>query len=125
MLRGVGMDIRQVVAVQLREHRRRRKLTPAVLARHAGVDRALIRRLEDGKANPPLVVIGRLAEALGIEPQELLARPRGQRPMQSYPYPASAWSTAPSSSVADCPKNSSCWPPRHQIAQRSFACRFS
>jgi transcriptional regulator with XRE-family HTH domain len=81
------MDIRQVVAAQLREHRRGRKLTPGVLARRAGVDRALILRLEDGKANPSLVTIGRVAQALNIEPQELLARPRGNRHMQPYPYP--------------------------------------
>jgi transcriptional regulator with XRE-family HTH domain len=81
------MDIRQVVAAQLREHRRGGKLTPGVLARRADVDRALILRLEDGKANPSLVTIGRIAQALNIEPQELLARPRGKRHMQPYPYP--------------------------------------
>ena len=81
------MDIRQLIALQLREHRRRRKLTAAVLARRAGVDRATMLRLEEGKANPPIVVIARLAEALTIEPHELLLPPPGKRPIRPYPYP--------------------------------------
>ncbi|MDF2765606.1 MAG: Helix-turn-helix domain [Rhodospirillales bacterium] len=119
------MDIRQVIALQLRQHRRRRKLTPAVLARRAGVDRAMIRRLEEGKANPPIDVIGRLAEALDIEPQELLALRRVSATSALILIPASVWSIALSSSVADFPKRWWYWPPRHQTLKPWFAFRSS
>lgn len=57
---------------RLRELRGRRGLTQEQLAHQAGVDRAWISSAETGRRNASLLTLYRLAEALEIDPGELI-----------------------------------------------------
>jgi transcriptional regulator with XRE-family HTH domain len=78
---------RAVLAQQLRNLRRRRKLTQESLAERAGMDRSTLSGIERGKHNVPLDTICRLAWALGLDVRDLLTpsaaatrRKRGRPP---------------------------------------------
>jgi transcriptional regulator with XRE-family HTH domain len=58
--------------LRLREWRERRLLTQAELAKRVGVSVGTVNRIERG-ANPPrLSTVRRLAEALGVDPDDLV-----------------------------------------------------
>jgi transcriptional regulator with XRE-family HTH domain len=63
----------EVDAVKLRELRRRRVLTLEELAEKAGVGRNTIWRLEHGVMGAQPRTIRKLAKALDVEPQDLVA----------------------------------------------------
>ncbi len=50
-------------------------MTQEQLALEAGVERSYVSDLERGTRNPSVRLLGRLAEALGIEPKALLEVP--------------------------------------------------
>jgi XRE family transcriptional regulator, regulator of sulfur utilization len=56
--------------------RHTRSLTQDGLARDAGVPRSTIANLESGEGNPSLAVLVKVAQALGVPIDELLASPR-------------------------------------------------
>jgi transcriptional regulator with XRE-family HTH domain len=56
----------------LREHRQRAGLSQEKLAAKAGFDRTYVGRLERAERSVSLVSITRLAEALDVEPAELV-----------------------------------------------------
>jgi transcriptional regulator with XRE-family HTH domain len=56
--------------------RRTRGLTQDMLAREAGVPRSTIANLESGEGNPSLAVLVKVAHALAVPIDELLASPR-------------------------------------------------
>jgi transcriptional regulator with XRE-family HTH domain len=58
---------------RLREWRRRRLMTQRDLAEAAGVTQSTIARLELGEASPRFGTLRKLAAALKIQPEELLA----------------------------------------------------
>ena len=58
---------------RLRQSRERRSLSVTEAAKAAGVSRRYLTEAEAGRANPSILVLGRLAAALGIELPELLA----------------------------------------------------
>jgi transcriptional regulator with XRE-family HTH domain len=60
----------------LRQLREARGLTQQQIARMASVPRATWAHLESGEANPTLTVLHRVARALGVSIEELLAVPR-------------------------------------------------
>ena len=66
---------RAALAAQLRNVRRRRKLTQQALAERAGMDRSTLSGIELGKHNVPLDTICRLAWALGMDVRDLIAAP--------------------------------------------------
>lgn len=66
------MDIRQRLAKNLREQRARRGLSQEQFAFEAGIHRTYISDLERGARNPTIVVVDRIAKALGVRPGELL-----------------------------------------------------
>ena len=70
---------RAALAQQLRNLRRRRRLTQASLAERAGMDRSYLSGIELGKHNVPLDTICRLAWALGLDVRELLTTPAARR----------------------------------------------
>jgi transcriptional regulator with XRE-family HTH domain len=68
------MDLRDVFAKNLRRLRNEKGLSQDDLAYEAEVSRSYLSQLEKGAFYASLKIIGRLAEALGIEPAELLKR---------------------------------------------------
>ena len=71
---------------RLKDVRQRKALTQQQLAEKAGVNRVTIARIEGGKDEPFPTTLRKVADALGVEPEELLApaadspnEPSGQR----------------------------------------------
>ena len=63
--------------IKLREWRLRRVLTQEGLAKRSGVTEATISRIESGQREARISTVRRLAEALGIAPEELVEEPSG------------------------------------------------
>ncbi len=66
------------LAANLRHQRRTRGHTQQRLAELAGLPRSTLANLEVGGGNPTLAVLGRLAQALQLTLEELLAAPRAR-----------------------------------------------
>lgn len=66
------MDLRDVFATNLRRLRNAKGLAQDDLAYEAGVSRSYLSQLEKGVFYASLRIVGRLADALGVEPMELL-----------------------------------------------------
>jgi len=58
----------------VRRARRKAGLTQEQLALEAKIDLTYVGGIERGKRNPSVIVLARIAEALNIEPLELLER---------------------------------------------------
>ena len=69
------MDLREVFATNLRRLRHEKGLSQDDLAYEAEVSRSYLSQLEKGTFNASLKIVGRLADALGVEPAELLKLP--------------------------------------------------
>jgi transcriptional regulator with XRE-family HTH domain len=69
------MDLREVFATNLRRLRHAKGLSQDDLAYEADVSRSYLSQLEKGAFYASLKIIGRLAEALNVEPAELLRLP--------------------------------------------------
>jgi len=74
------MNVRAIVAWNLRRIRVLRGLSQEGLAVDADVDRTYVGRLERGLINPTVGVLARLAKALGVSVSELLTVPRPGEP---------------------------------------------
>ena len=70
------MDLRAVFAANLRRLRNAKNWSQEALAHEAGINRSYLARIEAEKPWVGLEVIGKLAEALSVEPAELLRMPR-------------------------------------------------
>ncbi len=70
------MDLRDVFAANLRRLRHAKGVSQDDLAYEANVSRSYLSQLEKGTFYASLNVIGRLAEALTVEPAELLRLPK-------------------------------------------------
>jgi transcriptional regulator with XRE-family HTH domain len=68
-------DLRQAFAANLRRLRHARGISQEDLAYEADVNRTYLSKLEKGVSYPGLEIIAKLAEALGVEPAELLMLP--------------------------------------------------
>jgi transcriptional regulator with XRE-family HTH domain len=69
------MDLREVFATNLRRLRHAKGLSQDDLAYEAEVSRSYLSQLEKGTFYASLKIIGRLAEALDVEPAEFLKLP--------------------------------------------------
>jgi transcriptional regulator with XRE-family HTH domain len=67
------MDLVQLLGVNVRHHRKLKGMSQEQLALDAGMERSYVSDLERGTRNPSVRVVGRLAEALGVEPDLLLS----------------------------------------------------
>jgi transcriptional regulator with XRE-family HTH domain len=74
------MDLKKVVARNLRRIRYAQGLTQEVLADRAELSARYIGKIESGVVSPSVTIIGRLAEALSIDAGELV---RDDRPGDS------------------------------------------
>jgi DNA-binding XRE family transcriptional regulator len=70
------MDLREVFAANLRRLRNAKGVSQDELAYEANVSRSYLSQLEKGTFYASLNVVGRLSEALGVEPAELLKIPQ-------------------------------------------------
>lgn len=69
------MEIRDVLAHNLRTQRRAKGLSQEELAHRAGIDRTYISSLERSVYAAGIDVVDRLARELGLEASDLLKRP--------------------------------------------------
>ena len=67
-------DWRSIVGTNVRKRRQERGLTQEQLAFAAEIDLTYVGGIERGKRNPSVVVLARIADALGTDPAELLRR---------------------------------------------------
>src|SRR4051794_41981276 len=65
---------------RLKDVRQRKGLTQQQLAEKAGVNGVTIARIEGAKDEPFPTTVRKVAAALGVEPEELLAPPRHELP---------------------------------------------
>ncbi|HZG46597.1 MAG TPA: helix-turn-helix transcriptional regulator [Allosphingosinicella sp.] len=70
------MDVVQLLGQNVRRYRKLKGLTQEQLAHRAEMERSYVSDLERGERNPSVKALGRLAEALEIEPKLLLDRER-------------------------------------------------
>jgi transcriptional regulator with XRE-family HTH domain len=73
------MDLKEVMARNLRRTRHDKKLTQEELADRAGLSMRYVGSIERGDVSASVTVLGRIAEALGVEPAELLKISDGPR----------------------------------------------
>jgi transcriptional regulator with XRE-family HTH domain len=66
-----AVDIRTVLAKNVRRLRLAKGLTQAALATDAGQHQGFISEVENGKTSPELDTVGKIAAALGVHPREL------------------------------------------------------
>jgi transcriptional regulator with XRE-family HTH domain len=69
------MDIREILALNLRKLRRVRGISQEELAHRAKVDRTYISSLERNLYAASIDVLDRIARVLGVEASDLLKRP--------------------------------------------------
>ena len=58
--------------MKLKKLRKARKLSQYALAKEAGISRVYVKKLEDGRSDPTVGMLQRLAKALGVPVTELL-----------------------------------------------------
>lgn len=68
------MDIRKRLARNVRDLRQERIWSQEELADRADTHRNYISGIERGERNPTIVVLTKIADALGVEPSELLKK---------------------------------------------------
>ena len=73
------MDLREVLAANLRRLRHAKGLSQDDLAYEAEVSRSYLSQLEKGEFYASLKIVGKLAVALGVDPAELLKVPTERR----------------------------------------------
>jgi transcriptional regulator with XRE-family HTH domain len=79
------MNIREVLARNLRTLRQAKGISQEDLADRASIDRTYISSLERCVYNASIDVVDRLATALGVEAADLLKRPPSRRRAQKSP----------------------------------------
>jgi transcriptional regulator with XRE-family HTH domain len=67
------MDLNQAVAENIHRIRKSKKLSLERTAALSGVSRSMLGQIERGEANPSVAILGKLAAALKVSPEELLA----------------------------------------------------
>ena len=66
------MDLKEVMAVNLRRLRHDRNMTQEELADHAGLSARYIGAIERADVSASVTVLGQIAKALKVEPGELV-----------------------------------------------------
>jgi transcriptional regulator with XRE-family HTH domain len=80
------MDIREVLAINLRKSRQGQRLSQEELAHRARIDRTYISSIERRVYGATIDVVDRLARVLGLEAADLLRKPaRAARPASAKP----------------------------------------
>lgn len=66
------MDIKAVVGKNVKQHREAKGLSQEQLAFEADLHRTYVSGVERGIRNPTVLIVAKLADALGVEPSKLL-----------------------------------------------------
>jgi transcriptional regulator with XRE-family HTH domain len=66
------VNICKTLGENIRTIRERTGMTQEKLAHKADIDRPYLSFIEQGKRNPSIVIVGQIADALGVPPIELL-----------------------------------------------------
>lgn len=66
------MDLKEVMAINLRRLRHDKDMAQEELADHAGLSARYIGAIERADVSASVTVLGQIADALGVEPGELL-----------------------------------------------------
>jgi transcriptional regulator with XRE-family HTH domain len=74
-----NMDLRSIIAYNLRRLRREHELSQETLAHNAKVDSTYLGRVERGTTYVSIRILGRLVDILKCEPAEFLKLPPKQR----------------------------------------------
>ena len=69
----MSQALQSIFGEVLRNHRKEKKISQEELALKSDLQRSFISRIERGMAQPTLVTIFELAQALGIEPIDIIA----------------------------------------------------
>jgi transcriptional regulator with XRE-family HTH domain len=67
-------DLREMLALNVRKFRHARGWTQEELADRVGLSSRYVGQVERAQASASVTVLGRLAQALGVEPFELIAK---------------------------------------------------
>ena len=70
------MDLKEVMAINLRRIRHDKQMTQEELADRAGLSARYIGAIERANKSASVTVLGRIAEALGVEAAALIKRPQ-------------------------------------------------
>lgn len=68
------MDLKDVMATNLRQLRHAKNLTQEELAASAGLSARYVGAIERGDVSASITVLGRIADALSVEPAVLIRR---------------------------------------------------
>lgn len=68
------MDWNKIVGANVRMLRIERKLTQEQVAHDAEIDVTYLRGIEGRRRNPSVVVLGKIAAALGVHPRDLFEK---------------------------------------------------
>ncbi|WP_324695229.1 helix-turn-helix transcriptional regulator [Novosphingobium sp. RL4] len=68
------MDLKEVMAINLRRIRHDKQLTQEELADNAGLSARYIGAIERADVSASVTVVGQIADALGVEPAELVTK---------------------------------------------------
>lgn len=69
------MDLKEIMAINLRRKRHDQQMTQEELAERAGLSARYVGAIERGDVSASVTVLGQIADALGVEPGDLLKRP--------------------------------------------------
>jgi transcriptional regulator with XRE-family HTH domain len=72
----VGMDLKKAMAINVRRERHAKDLTQEELADRAGLSPRYLGSIERAAVSASVTVLGRLAQALRIDPCELIRAPQ-------------------------------------------------
>ena len=68
------MDLKEIMAMNLRRKLHEQHMTQEELAERAGLSARYVGAIERGDVSASVTVLGQIAEALGVEPGDLLRR---------------------------------------------------
>jgi transcriptional regulator with XRE-family HTH domain len=73
------MDLKDALAINLRRERHAREMTQEELAHRAGLSSRYLGSIERGAVSASVTILGQLANALRINPSNLIAPPQPRR----------------------------------------------
>ena len=77
------MDLKEVMAINLRRLRHAKQMTQEELAESAGLSARYVGAIERADVSASVTVLGRIAEALHVEAAELIRRSAPKAPTES------------------------------------------